>query len=287
MEMGYTHTAEDSLNWMRATPAPPWSMFLFILLLALLFLVAIYLIGHDYAVAGWAWLALSVAIGIAVYEVPRVQARRAIATNPSVQGEIVWTLDNTGCLHEIQRNGSRVLAVLHVRQERGDSETGDVPGAGSRTAEPSARPNSSAVDVPWSGLRVPHPPDMQGKASTTKGTKVHEGIQLAGWKFGIGLVLWIALVHRNIQEVHVMARIGGAEPSQQGLFSGWLTRIVYALTKRKLGRVVLPVQVTAHHPQILWGYGQMEQSLLSSHRVETALKDLATLRVATLIGCPF
>jgi hypothetical protein len=84
-----------------------------------------------------------------------------------------------------------------------------------------------------------------------------------------------------------MARIPGAQPSQQGLFSGLFTRIVYALTKRKLGRVVLPVQVTAHHPQILWGYGQMEQSLLSSHRVETALKDLATLRVATLIGCPF
>jgi hypothetical protein len=96
MEIRYTHTAEDSLNWMRATPAPPWSMFLFILLLALLFLVGIYLVGHDYAVVGWAWLALSVALGIAVYEVPRVQARRAIATNPSVQGEIVWTLDDTG-----------------------------------------------------------------------------------------------------------------------------------------------------------------------------------------------
>jgi hypothetical protein len=31
----------------------------------------------------------------------------------------------------------------------------------------------------------------------------------------------------------------------------------------------------------------MEQSLLSSKRVDTALKDLATLRVATLVGCPF
>jgi alkylhydroperoxidase family enzyme len=51
--------------------------------------------------------------------------------------------------------------------------------------------------------------------------------------------------------------------------------------------VVTPVTVTAHHPQILWGYGQMEQSLLSSHRLDTGLKDLASLRVATLIGCPF
>ena len=84
-----------------------------------------------------------------------------------------------------------------------------------------------------------------------------------------------------------MARIQGAKPSQLGILGGLLARIVYSLTRRKLGRVVMPVQVTAHHPQILWGYGQMEQSLLSSRRVDTALKDLATLRVATLVGCPF
>ena len=84
-----------------------------------------------------------------------------------------------------------------------------------------------------------------------------------------------------------MARICGAEPSRQGMFAGLLTRIVYALTRRKLGRVVMPVQVTAHHPQLLWGYGQMEQSMLSSRRVDAALKDLASLRVSTLIGCPF
>jgi hypothetical protein len=90
-----------------------------------------------------------------------------------------------------------------------------------------------------------------------------------------------------MQEAIRMARIMGADPSRQGLVSGLFTRIVYALTNRKLGRVVTPVQVTAHHPQILWGYGQMEQSLLSSHRVDEALKSLAMLRVATLVGCPF
>jgi len=84
-----------------------------------------------------------------------------------------------------------------------------------------------------------------------------------------------------------MTRISGAEPSKQGLLSGLFTRLVYGLTKRKLGRVVMPVQVTAHHPQILWSYGQMEQSLLFSHRVDEALKELASLRVATLVGCPF
>jgi hypothetical protein len=84
-----------------------------------------------------------------------------------------------------------------------------------------------------------------------------------------------------------MARMDGAEPSQLGLFHVLFARIVYALTKRKLGRVVMPVRLTAHHPQILWGYGQMEQSLLSSHQLDDALKELASLRVATLVGCPF
>ena len=84
-----------------------------------------------------------------------------------------------------------------------------------------------------------------------------------------------------------MARIPGAQPDRQSWLGGLFTQLVYALTKRKLGRVVMPVQVTAHHSKILWGYGQMEQSLISSHLIDSALKDLAQLRVATLIGCPF
>ena len=46
-----------------------------------------------------------------------------------------------------------------------------------------------------------------------------------------------------------MSRIPGAEQSKQGFLSGFFTRFVYALTRRKLGRVVMPVQVTAHHPK--------------------------------------
>jgi hypothetical protein len=84
-----------------------------------------------------------------------------------------------------------------------------------------------------------------------------------------------------------MARIDGADPSKQELFSGLLTRLVYRLTKRKLRRVVMPVRIVAHHSKILWGYGQMERSLIGSCLVDAGLKDLAQLRVATLVGCPF
>jgi hypothetical protein len=90
-----------------------------------------------------------------------------------------------------------------------------------------------------------------------------------------------------LQEVMPMARIDGADPSNQGLLHGLFTRIIYSMVKRKVGRVVMPVKIAAHHGKILWGYGQMEQSLLSSRLVDAALKDLGQLRVATLVGCPF
>ena len=84
-----------------------------------------------------------------------------------------------------------------------------------------------------------------------------------------------------------MTRIEAADPKKQGGLSGLFTRIVYGITRRKLGRLVIPVQITAHHSRILWGYGQMEQSLAGSSLVDSKVKHLAEMRVATLVGCPF
>ena len=84
-----------------------------------------------------------------------------------------------------------------------------------------------------------------------------------------------------------MARIQATEPGKQGLLSGFLTRLIYAKSRRRFGRVVMPVRVIALHSKLLWGYGQMERSFALSNLVPTVLKDLAQLRVAMLIGCPF
>ena len=84
-----------------------------------------------------------------------------------------------------------------------------------------------------------------------------------------------------------MARIPGAPRNQGGPLRRLFVGIVYSLTQRRLGRLIMPVQVTAHHPQIFWGYVQMEQSQASSKLIDPKLKGLAELRVATLIGCPF
>lgn len=84
-----------------------------------------------------------------------------------------------------------------------------------------------------------------------------------------------------------MARIPGAPVNSGGPLRRLFVGILYSLTRRRLGRLIMPVQVTAHHPTILWGYGQMEQSQASSKLIDPKIKGLAELRVATLVGCPF
>ena len=84
-----------------------------------------------------------------------------------------------------------------------------------------------------------------------------------------------------------MARIPGAPRNQGGILRRLFVGVVYSLTQRRLGRLIMPVQVTAHHPKIFWGYVQMEQSQASSKLIDPKIKGLAELRVATLVGCPF
>jgi len=84
-----------------------------------------------------------------------------------------------------------------------------------------------------------------------------------------------------------MARISSARQNQGSLLRRLYVGLVYHFTKRRLGHVILPLQVTAHHGRIFWGYTQMEQAQMASKLVDAKLKGLAELRVATLIGCPF
>ena len=80
-----------------------------------------------------------------------------------------------------------------------------------------------------------------------------------------------------------MARIRGVEPSEAGLF----TRFLFWMTKRKVGRLILPSKVTAHQPRLLRAHGEMEMGQRAMKTVEARLKALAEIKVATLVGCPF
>jgi hypothetical protein len=83
-----------------------------------------------------------------------------------------------------------------------------------------------------------------------------------------------------------MARIEGADPRKKGFFTRMFLRIAYWMTRRKVGRVVMPVQLAGHRPRLLMGVGAMETGLDRSRALDPALKALASVRVSTRIGCP-
>lgn len=84
-----------------------------------------------------------------------------------------------------------------------------------------------------------------------------------------------------------MERMEGADPKRMGFAAGLFARFAYWATKRKLGKLVAPVQITAHHPRILWAMSQMEQAQAAANKLDHRVKYLAELRTATLVGCPF
>jgi YcxB-like protein len=96
MEVRFIPSKEDVMDVLRVASMPPWGMFTFVLLLALLFVVGIYLVDHDFRTVGYVWLGMSAAVGLATYEVPRFQARRAITSNPSAHGEITYSFEEGG-----------------------------------------------------------------------------------------------------------------------------------------------------------------------------------------------
>jgi hypothetical protein len=80
-----------------------------------------------------------------------------------------------------------------------------------------------------------------------------------------------------------MARIRGLEASE----TNPLTRFLYWMTKRKLGRVIEAVKITAHQPRLVLASGQMEMGQQAVHSVDVKLKALAEIKAALMIGCPF
>jgi hypothetical protein len=86
-----------------------------------------------------------------------------------------------------------------------------------------------------------------------------------------------------------MARMKGIEPHE----AGWFTRLIYWVVRRKMGkltgqnRLVEPIKIAAHHPRLLKALGQMEMGQEAARSVPAPLKSLASIKAATLVGCPF
>jgi len=80
-----------------------------------------------------------------------------------------------------------------------------------------------------------------------------------------------------------MARIEGLSKKRANIF----TRFLYWMTKRKVGKVIEPVTITAYHNGSLMGLCLMEMAQMSSKSVESSLKELVQVKAAMQIGCPF
>jgi hypothetical protein len=86
-----------------------------------------------------------------------------------------------------------------------------------------------------------------------------------------------------------MARMLGVEPHE----AGWMTRLVYWFVKREVNkltgtpRLLEPIKIAAHHPRLLKALGQMEGGQAAAKTVPISRKSLASLKAATLVGCPF
>jgi 4-carboxymuconolactone decarboxylase len=76
-----------------------------------------------------------------------------------------------------------------------------------------------------------------------------------------------------------MSRIKG--PRRPGPFA----RVAYWMSKRDYGQVPEPLEIAAHHPGLLRGYGMFEWETGRAGSVDEKLKDLAMLKAAALIGC--
>jgi AhpD family alkylhydroperoxidase len=88
-----------------------------------------------------------------------------------------------------------------------------------------------------------------------------------------------------------MARIAGVHARDAGL---WV-RLTYYFTRRGLRqftgrdpeRMIEPLQVYAHLPGLLKGYGRLEQATAKLHGLDERLRNLAELKAATLTSCEY
>jgi len=80
-----------------------------------------------------------------------------------------------------------------------------------------------------------------------------------------------------------MARVEGVGEAGAGM----VTRGVYRSAKRMLGQVPEPLRIMAHSGPVMWGDVIFELALSRAHAVSARLKGLASIKVATLVGCVF
>ena len=80
-----------------------------------------------------------------------------------------------------------------------------------------------------------------------------------------------------------MARISGLEKNQ----APWHLRWFYAAMRKMFNKDLTPVKMQMRVPGIVWGGIVMEAGMSKTRRVSLRYTQLAKVRTASRIGCPF
>jgi hypothetical protein len=80
-----------------------------------------------------------------------------------------------------------------------------------------------------------------------------------------------------------MARITGLEKNQ----APWHLRWYYRVMRRMFGKELTPAKQQMRLPGLIWGSIAMQAGLSTKRRVSLRYTQLAAVRAAARIGCPF
>lgn len=68
---------------------------------------------------------------------------------------------------------------------------------------------------------------------------------------------------------------------------GIVSKLIYYVTRRMFGKVLLPVKIHGHSPRRLFGFSVMTMMDTRPVKVDHLLILLGQSRVASMVGCPF
>ncbi|HUA18186.1 MAG TPA: hypothetical protein VMB25_05540 [Bryobacteraceae bacterium] len=80
-----------------------------------------------------------------------------------------------------------------------------------------------------------------------------------------------------------MARVTGLERKQ----APWHLRWFYGVMRKMFGKDLTPVKIQMRLPGAIWGGVAMEAGLGRKRRVSLRLLQIAKIRTAARVGCPF
>ena len=80
-----------------------------------------------------------------------------------------------------------------------------------------------------------------------------------------------------------MERVRGVSNAE----ANWIAKLVYRALKKRIGRVPKSKTLAAHHTPTLLATTWMDAVCGQARTVSPVLKELAQLKVAAMVGCPF